>query len=178
MAIADLIEASANQIDRLERAILVEAKRDENMHRLTAIPGLGAIMAATIKALVPHPGEFKSARRFAAWLGLTLRPHSSGGKERLGRISKMGNPELRTLRVVGGNRRLAGRPKRQSDAAVVEGASEPGQTLSAGHSTYGGKVNAVSSVVLILVSSRRLNGLKRHRSSIYLNAHRVSDLDS
>ncbi len=142
MAIADLIEASANQIDRLERAILVEAKRDENMHRLTAIPGLGAIMAATIKALVPDPGGFKSARRFAAWLGLTLRPHSSGGKERLGRISKMGNPELRALRVVGG------------------------------------KVNAVSSAVLIHVSSRRLNGLKRHRSSIYLNAHRVSDLDS
>jgi transposase len=101
MAIADLIEASANQIDRLERAILVEAKRDENMRRLTAIPGLGAIMAATIKALVPDPGGFKSARRFAAWLGLTLRPHSSGGKERLGRISKTGNPELRTLRVVG-----------------------------------------------------------------------------
>ncbi|WP_038954094.1 IS110 family transposase, partial [Bradyrhizobium japonicum] len=101
MAIADEIEASADQIERLERAIVVEAKRDEDMRRLTTIPGVGAITAATIKALVPDPGGFKSARHFAAWLGLTPRSHSSGGKERLGRISKMGNPELRSLLVVG-----------------------------------------------------------------------------
>ncbi|MEX2696672.1 transposase [Rhizobium mongolense] len=80
MAIADVIEASADQIDRLERAIVVEAKRDEDMRRLTTIPGLGAITAATIKALVPDPGGFNSARHFAAWLGLTPRSHSSGGK--------------------------------------------------------------------------------------------------
>ncbi|WP_038976784.1 IS110 family transposase, partial [Bradyrhizobium japonicum] len=101
MAIADEIKASADQIERLERAIVVEAKRDEDMRRLTTIPGVGAITAATIKALVPDPGGFKSARHFAAWLGLTPRSHSSGGKERLGRISKMGNPELRSLLVVG-----------------------------------------------------------------------------
>ncbi len=101
MAIADVIEASADQIGRLERAIVVEAKRDKDMRRLTTIPGVGAITAATIKALAPDPGGFKSARHFAAWLGLTPRPHSSGGKERLGRISKMGNPELRALLVVG-----------------------------------------------------------------------------
>lgn len=101
MAIADEIEASADQIERLERAIVAEAKHDEDMRRLTTIPGVGAITAATIKALVPDPGGFKSARHFAAWLGLTPRPHSSGGKERLGRISKMGNPELRSLLVVG-----------------------------------------------------------------------------
>ena len=64
-----------------------EAKRDEDMRRLTTIPGVGAITAATIKALVPDPGGFKSARHFAAWLGLTPRPHSSGGKERCAAIS-------------------------------------------------------------------------------------------
>ncbi|WP_374207794.1 IS110 family transposase [Bradyrhizobium sp. 190] len=101
MAIVAEIEASADQIDRLERAIVLEAKHDEDMRRLTTIPGVGAITAATIKALVPDPGGFKSARHFAAWLGLTPRSHSSGGKERLGRISKMGNPELRALLVVG-----------------------------------------------------------------------------
>ncbi len=68
MAIADEIEASADQIDRLERAIIVEAKRDEDMRRLTTVPGVGAITAAAIKALVPYPGGFKSARHFAAWL--------------------------------------------------------------------------------------------------------------
>ncbi|TWB53188.1 transposase IS116/IS110/IS902 family protein [Rhizobium sp. ERR 922] len=66
MAIADVIEASADQIGRLERAIVVEAKRDKDMRRLTTIPGVGAITAATIKALVPDPGGFKSARHFAA----------------------------------------------------------------------------------------------------------------
>lgn len=54
-----------------------------------------------VKALVPDPGGFKSARHFAAWIGLTPKAHSSGGKERLGRISKMGNPELRSLLVTG-----------------------------------------------------------------------------
>src|SRR4051794_8276017 len=101
MAIADEIEASGDQIERLERAIVLEAKHDEDMRRLTTIPGVGAITAATIKALVPDPGGFKSGRHFAAWLGLTPKPHSSGGKERLGRISKMGNPMLRSLLVVG-----------------------------------------------------------------------------
>lgn len=50
---------------------------------------------------LPGPGGFTSGRHFAAWLGLTPKPHSSGGKERLGGISKMGNPTLRSLLFVG-----------------------------------------------------------------------------
>ncbi|MBB4423806.1 transposase [Bradyrhizobium sp. CIR48] len=69
MAIADEIEASADQIERLERAIVVEANRDEDMRQLTTIPGVGAITAATIEALVPDSVGFKLARHFAAWLG-------------------------------------------------------------------------------------------------------------
>lgn len=99
--IVDQIEALAVRIDRLEREIVAQAKRDEDMRRLVTIPGVGAITAAAIKALVPDPGGFKSGRHFAAWMGLTPKPHSSGGKERLGRISKMGNPELRSLLVAG-----------------------------------------------------------------------------
>lgn len=101
VAMADQVDALADQIDRLEHAIITEARRDEDMRRLTTIPGVGAITAATIKALVPDPGGFKSGRHFAAWLELTPKAHSSGGKERLGRISKMGNRELRTLLVLG-----------------------------------------------------------------------------
>lgn len=73
------------------------------MRRLTTIPGVGAITAATIKALVPNPGGFKSARHFAAWLGLTPRPHSSGGKERLGGWDEYRRWEIRNsaLLVVG-----------------------------------------------------------------------------
>lgn len=100
-AVADQIEALMRQIDDLERGIVREAKRDEDMRRLATIPGVGAITAASIKALIPDPGGFKSGRHFAAWLGLTPRSHSSGGKERLGGISKMGNPELRSLLVLG-----------------------------------------------------------------------------
>ena len=99
--IADQIEALARQIARLEREIVAEAKRDEDMRRLTTIPGVGAITAASIKALVPDPADFKSGRHLVAWLGLTPKSHSSGGKERLGKISKMGNTELRSLLVLG-----------------------------------------------------------------------------
>lgn len=112
--LADQIEALFAQIVKLEREIVAEAKRDEDMRRLATIPGVGPITAASIKALVPDPGGFKSARHFAAWLGLTPRSHSSGGKERLGGISKMGNPELRSLLVLGASsvlRRVRGNDK-------------------------------------------------------------------
>jgi transposase len=99
--IANQIDALTRQIEKLEREIVAEAKRDEDMRRLVTIPGVGAITAASMKALVPDPYGFKSARHFAAWLGLTPKPHSSGGKERLGGISKMGNPMLRSLLILG-----------------------------------------------------------------------------
>lgn len=112
--LADQIEALFAQIIKLEREIVAGAKRDEDMRRLATIPGVGPITAASIKALIPDPGGFKSARHFAAWLGLTPRSHSSGGKERLGGISKMGNPELRSLLVLGASsvlRRVRGNDK-------------------------------------------------------------------
>ena len=100
-ALANQIEWTKKRIDTLERAIVIEAKRDEGMRRLVTIPGVGVIIAAAIKALVPDPNGFKSGRHFAAWLGQTPRSHSSGGKERLGRISKMGNSTLRSLLIIG-----------------------------------------------------------------------------
>lgn len=100
-ALVEQIDALAEQIDSLEGQIVADAKHDEEMRRLVTIPGVGAITAAAIKAYVPDPDGFKSGRHFAAWLGLTPKPHSSGGKERLGHISKMGNAELRSLLVVG-----------------------------------------------------------------------------
>ncbi len=95
------IEGANEHIHKLERAIVIEARRDGDMRRLATIPGVGAIIAASIKPLVPDPGGFKSGRHFAAWLGLTPKSHSSGGKERLGRISKMGNSTLRSLLILG-----------------------------------------------------------------------------
>ena len=77
MAVADQIDTLADQIFKLERAIVTEAKRDEDMRRLTTIPGVGAITAATIKALVPDPLANKMARIIWALLnkgGIYHRP--------------------------------------------------------------------------------------------------------
>ena len=69
--------------------------------RLLTIPGVGPITASMISASVPDPTLFQSGRQFAAWLGLTPKPPSSGGKERLGGISKEGDGTIRRLLVVG-----------------------------------------------------------------------------
>ncbi len=82
-AIADQIEALMRLINDLEREIVREAKRDGGMRRMATIPGVGAITAASIKALVPDPGGFKSGRRFAAWLGLTPGPVRADAKSSL-----------------------------------------------------------------------------------------------
>ena len=99
--VVDQIDRLAVKIEKLEREIVAIAKQDEEMRRLATIPGVGAITAVAIKAFIPDPAGFKSARHFAAWVGLTPKSHSSGGKRRLGRISKMGNSQLRSLLVVG-----------------------------------------------------------------------------
>ena len=98
--IADQIEAMTRQSVNLERRIVAEATRDEDM-RMTTIPGVGAIAATSTKALVPDSDGFKSGRHFAAWLELTAKPLSNSGKERLGGKSKMGNPTRRSLLVCG-----------------------------------------------------------------------------
>ena len=66
-----------------------------------SIPGIGPVTASAIVATVPDMSAFASGREFSAFLGLTPRQHSSGGKERLGRITKMGDRYLRRLLVVG-----------------------------------------------------------------------------
>lgn len=99
--LANQLEAIGIELGKLEKAVVAMVRRDPDMKRLATIPGIGPITAASIKAFVPDIGGFKSARHFAAWLGLTPKPHSSGGKERLGGISKMGNRSLRNLLVLG-----------------------------------------------------------------------------
>ena len=101
IAMADQIEALAVQVERLDREIIAAVKNDEDARRLTSIPGVGPIIAATVRAAVPNPHGFRTGRDFAAWIGLTPRAHSSGGKERVGSISKRGNRQLRTLLIVG-----------------------------------------------------------------------------
>jgi len=88
-------------IVRLDRTITKLAQRDETARRLMSIPGIGPITASAIAASVQDASSFAGPREFAAFLGLTPKQNSSGGKQRLGRISKMGNRYLRKLLVVG-----------------------------------------------------------------------------
>jgi transposase len=90
-----------DEIRKLERQLKTWHRADETSHRLETIPEVGVITATALAASVPDPSVFKTCRQFAAFLGLVPRQHSSGGKDRLGRISKMGDGYLRRLLVVG-----------------------------------------------------------------------------
>lgn len=89
------------QINLLDREIMAWHKTNETSRRLATIPGIGFITASAIAATTPDPSFFRCGREFAAWLGLTPRQNSTGGKERLGRISKKGNTYIRRLLVTG-----------------------------------------------------------------------------
>ncbi len=98
--IGEHIAALDQRINALERDLLTLHKADPVSQRLAAVPGIGPVIAITL-ALSVEPRHFATGRHFAAWLGLTPKEHSTGGKPRLGRISKAGNERLRTLLVVG-----------------------------------------------------------------------------
>lgn len=98
---AEQLEGVEMQIQALNRRLLAWHKQDETSQRLATIPGVGVISATALAASVADPGQFRSGREFSASLGLVPRQNSSGGKERLGRISKMGDRYLRKLLVVG-----------------------------------------------------------------------------
>jgi transposase len=101
LMLADQLGALGAQIHALERRLLVWHRQDQASQRLATIPGVGIITATALAASVPDPRLFRSGREFAAFLGLVPRQSSSGGKDRLGRISKMGDGYLRKLLVVG-----------------------------------------------------------------------------
>ena len=90
-----------DKIAGLEKEVRSEAYRDEDAVRLMSVPGIGPVCALAIQAFAPPLEGFGRGRDFAAWLGLVPRQHSTGGKPRLGRISKMGQRDLRRLLVVG-----------------------------------------------------------------------------
>jgi transposase len=95
------IEAIDKQVAAIDAELAAAAKADEKAKQLMTVPGVGPVIATAILATVGDISSFVSGREFAAFLGLTPRQHSSGGKERSGRISKMGDRYLRKLLVVG-----------------------------------------------------------------------------
>jgi transposase len=101
LLIAQLIEALTIQIRRIDTELLRWHRTNPVSQRLKSIPGVGVITATALTATVLDATAFRSGRQFAAWLGLVPRQNSSGGKDRLGGISKMGDRYLRHLLVVG-----------------------------------------------------------------------------
>jgi len=101
LALAAQLDAMGCEIRSLERQLMAWHREDETSQRLRTIPGVGIITATALAASVTDPSVFHSGRQFAAFLGLVPRQNSSGGKERLGRISKMGDGYLRKLLVIG-----------------------------------------------------------------------------
>jgi len=95
------LEMVKDQILDNDRRILADARKTEAGRRLMKIPGIGPLLASAIVACVPDPATFSNGRSLSAWIGLTPRQNSSGGKERLGSITKAGNTYLRELLVVG-----------------------------------------------------------------------------
>jgi transposase len=89
------------QIEEFDRMIMAWHRSDETSKRLRYIPGVGPMLATALVASVPDPSVFRSGRNFSAWIGLVPKQHSSGGKNRLGSISKQGDRYLRSLFVAG-----------------------------------------------------------------------------
>jgi transposase len=109
----DLFAGLNGKIADLDKEIARRAREDEVSRRLMSIPGIGPISATAIAALAPPAETFTKGRDFAAWLGLTPLQRSTGGKQKLGATSKMGERTLRRLLIIG-------------SSAVVQQASKRG----------------------------------------------------
>ena len=121
-----VLEVLATQVEQLEAAVAALEKQLIAWHkanpvsqRLATIPGIGPIIATAVAATVVEAGGFRSGREFGAWLGLVPRQHSTGGKARLGGISKRGNRYLRRLLINGASANLLRSKATNADPWVI-----------------------------------------------------------
>ena len=116
----DLLAQIAQETARItERTAKLKAlaSQSDRARRLQTMPGVGPLTAIAVEAFGPNMAQFKTGRDFAAWLGLVPRQHSSGGKERLGRMTKAGQADIRRLLIIGAMSRLGWLGQR----TIVEG---------------------------------------------------------
>ena len=111
--LAEQLRETAAGVSEVEIKLLAWHRANPASRRLESIPGIGPITASAIVATVGDPRQFQSGRQFAAWLGLVPQQRSSGGKERLGGISKRGDGYIRRL-LVHGARAIVGWQKRSA----------------------------------------------------------------
>ena len=127
----DQIEGLSKRISELEKVTVHEAACGETTRRLQTMPGVGPITALAIETFAPPMDVFKRGRDFAAWLGLAPRQHSTGGKQVLGKISKMGQRDIRRLLIIGAWPSSA-RPRERSPGGKLAAALAGAQTKDAG----------------------------------------------
>ncbi len=99
--LAAQLQAVQTMIGSIEKRIVAQHRSNEASQRLETIPGIGVVGATTITAVVTDPKAFRSGRDFAAWIGIVPRQDSTGGKQKLGPISKQGDQYLRRILIVG-----------------------------------------------------------------------------
>jgi transposase len=125
MLLVDELASVWRRIEALEGRLVALHRTDQVSRRLASIPGVGPITAMAIASTVPDPSVFRSGREFAAWLGLTPKSHSSGGKDKLGRISKRGDRYIRHLLYVGaGNAIRFAKARSATGEAWIRGLQE------------------------------------------------------
>ncbi|HUA56569.1 MAG TPA: IS110 family transposase [Candidatus Sulfotelmatobacter sp.] len=99
--LAGQLELVNAQVLDIDRRVMASARATDAGRRLMSIPGVGPVLASALVASVPDPFAFRNGRNLAAWIGLVPKQNSSGGKERLGGITKQGNRYLRQMLVLG-----------------------------------------------------------------------------
>ena len=101
VALGSQLLSLKKQILHFDRMIMVWHRSNATSKRLNYIPGVGPLLATALVSSVADPAAFRSGRNFSAWIGLVPKQHSSGGKDKLGSISKQGDRYLRSLFVAG-----------------------------------------------------------------------------
>jgi transposase len=99
--LAAQLDEAEQRVEDLDARIAAWHKASPASQRLATIPGIGPLVATAITATIADPSTFRSGREFAAWLGLVPRQRSTGGKQRLGRISREGDGYIRRLLIIG-----------------------------------------------------------------------------
>lgn len=115
----DRISGLSQQIDGITDRIEAYSRTSKTARQLRTMPGVGPISAMVIEAFAPDMSSFENGRDFAAWLGLIPRQHSTGGKARLGRMTKMGQKDIRRLLIIGAMSRIASACRRGTTDAWI-----------------------------------------------------------
>ena len=100
------IAEKTERVDLTTKGLNALVDETDTARRLQTMPGIGPLTALAVEAFAPDMAQFKCGRDFAAWLGLVPRQHSTGGKQRLGRVSKAGQADIRRLLIIGAMSRL------------------------------------------------------------------------